>query len=123
VVLRLRHRWLNNAFLTIAVVRLQPVGHGTRVEVTLRSYYLVAAFMTLWLGLVVLFNIVVLSATLGGSGHIEDLVLTLAFLAFGFAFVAVGRLLARPDAPALLDFIRQTTGGQDMGPELLSWPA
>ncbi len=89
---------------------LEPGGHGSRVKVTLRSYYVVAAFMSFWLGGVVLFNIVVLAGALTGAGHIEDLALTLLFLAFGFGFIAIGRLLAHPDRAGLLDFIRQTTG-------------
>jgi hypothetical protein len=44
--------------------------------------------------------------------------LTLALVAFGVAFVAFGRLLARDEGPALLDFIRLTTGAEDMPADL-----
>jgi hypothetical protein len=118
VVLRLRHMWVHNAFQTIAVVNLEPGGHGTRARVTFRSYYYVAAFMTFWIGAVLLFNVVVAGEVLTGSAQIGDLAYTLPFLAFGFAFVAFGRLLARREAPALLDFIRQTIGAQDLPFEL-----
>lgn len=74
--------------------------------------------MTLWLGLVILFNIYVLGAAITGSAQAEDLGITLAFLAAGFGFVALGRLIARPEAVRLLDFIRETTDAV-----LVSWPA
>jgi hypothetical protein len=118
VVLRRRHQWIHNSFQTVAFVKLQPGGHGTEVHVTLRSNYLVAAFITFWLGLVVFFNLFVLIASLGGRAHFEDLGFTVAFLVFGFGFIAFGRLLARPESPALLEFIRQTTGAQDTDPRL-----
>lgn len=118
VVLRMMHFWVHNSFQTLAVVKLQPGAHGTRIKVTLRSYYFTAAFMTLWLGLVLLFNLFVLGAVVSGAGHFEDLGFTLVFLAAGFGFVAFGRLLTRPDAPALLAFIRSTTDAQDMPPGL-----
>lgn len=114
--------WVHNAFQTVAVVKLEPGGHGTRASVTFRSYYYVAAFMTFWIGAVVLFNLVIVGEGLSSSGQLADLVYSLPFLAFGFAFVAFGRLIARPEAPALLDFIRQTIGAQDLPPELRPSP-
>ncbi len=114
MVLRLRHFWLHNSLQTLAVVRFQPGGHGTQIHVTLRSRYYVAAFLTVWLSFVLLIGIVILSASLAGSSHFEDLAFIVPFLLFGFGFVAFGRLLARPEAPALLEFIRLTTGAADM---------
>ena len=99
--------WLHNAFETLAVVTLQPGGHGTQVEITSRSDYLVAAFITLWLGFVVL--IAGVGAVL--SGKAEAWGFLLFFLLFGFGFMALGRLLARSDRAALLEFIAQVTDG------------
>jgi hypothetical protein len=44
--------------------------------------------------------------------------LTVAMVAFGVAFVAFGRLLARDEGAALMDFIRQTTGAEDLPADL-----
>jgi hypothetical protein len=109
--------FLHNTFQTLAAVKLQPGGHGTQVHVTLRSGYGVAAFMTLWLGIVLLFTIVILSGALAGSAHFEDLAFIVPFPLFGFGFVAGGRLIARSERATLLGFIRQTTGAQDEAPE------
>jgi cytochrome c biogenesis protein CcdA len=99
--------WLHNGFETLAVVTLRPGGHGTQVEITSRSHYFVAAFITLWLGLVVL--IAGFGAVL--SGKAEAWAFLLVFLLFGFGFMAFGRLLARPDRTVLLEFIAEVTGG------------
>jgi hypothetical protein len=55
------------------------------------------------------------SAAMGAGSPAE--VFPLFLLTFGVGFVAFGRLLARADGSALLDFIRQTTGAQHLGPE------
>ena len=99
--LRARHKFVNNAFQTLAAVKLQPGGHGSLVEVTLRSSYFVSGFMTLWLGFAILFNLLIVA-----NGHLQDLALTLIFPVFGFGFIALGRLLCLGDRSSLLDFIR-----------------
>ena len=107
MVLRKRHVWLNNGFETLADVTLRPSAHGTQVAITWRSHYFVAAFITLWLGLVVL--IAGFGAVL--SGKPEASAFVLVFVLFGFGFMALGRLLARPDRSVLLEFIAQVTAG------------
>jgi cytochrome c biogenesis protein CcdA len=107
MVLRKRNVWLNNGFETLADVTLRPSAHGTQVAITWRSHYFVAAFTTLWLGLVVL--IAGFGAVL--SGKPEASAFVLVFLLFGFGFMALGRLLARPDRAVLLEFIAEVTDG------------
>jgi hypothetical protein len=109
IVLRRRHVMLNNSFETLADVKLQPGGQGTQVHVTLRSNYLVAAFITLWLGFAIVFNIVIFAS---GTARLGDLVLTLFFPVFGFGFLAFGRLLAQGDRAALMEFVGHVTGGR-----------
>jgi len=118
IVIYRRRRWVRNSFRTFALVRTGPGGRGTRIDVTLRSAYIVAGFMTFWLGLAALFNVPILIGAIGGGGKVGDLLFTIPFPLFGFALLAFGRWETRPDGPTLLDFIRQTTGAQDMPPEL-----
>jgi hypothetical protein len=118
IVIFRRRRWVRNSFRTFAIVRTSPGGRGTRIDITLRSAYVVAGFMTFWLGLATLFNVPILIGAVGGGGQVGDLLFTVPFPLFGFGLLAFGRWETRPDGAALLDFIRQTTGAQDMLPEL-----
>jgi len=120
VILKLRHMLLRSGLQMLAEVNLRPGGHGTELRVTLRSEYFGAAFISLWLGFAIVFNIGVLTAALGGSARFEDLLFTMLFPIFGIGIVALNRLIAHADRARLLDFIRQTTGGED---RLVSWPA
>jgi hypothetical protein len=112
IVLRQRNMWVRNSFQTYADVRLRPGGHGTQVEITLRSQYFVAAFMTFWLAVVSLFTIVGFGAVLIGTTEPSALLGIGLFLLFGFGFVAFGRLLARPGREPLIEFIARVTEGQ-----------
>jgi len=112
MILRRRERWLHNSFRMLADVRLRSGGHGTLVEITLRSQNSAAVLVTLWLGLVVLVTIVFFGSVLNGTNPPELLVVMPFFLFFGLGFMAVGRLLARSDRAALLEFIARVTGGQ-----------
>jgi hypothetical protein len=116
IVLWRRPTWLRNSFGTVAVVRCGAGGRGTTLHITLRSRYVVAGFVTFWLGFVVIFNLVNLYNSAGAVSFEQDF--PLFMLAIGIGFLALGRLLARGEGPALLDFIRQTTGAQELGPEL-----
>jgi hypothetical protein len=113
-----RGRFVRNSFRTRAYVNTSPGGRGTIIGITLRSSQVVAAFMTLWLGFAILFNALVLIGAISGGGHLEDLLFTVPFPLFGFGLLAFGRWETRPDGLALLDFIRQTTGAQDIPPGL-----
>jgi hypothetical protein len=86
---------------TIAYVDLQPNDRGTRVEVTLRSHPFIAAFMTFWLGLVAVF-VAVASLV---AAQLWATVVAFLLLAFGFAFIALGRWFVRSERTALLEFI------------------
>jgi hypothetical protein len=88
---------------TIAYVDLQPSDHGTRVHVTLRSHPFIAAFMTVWLALVAALGAA--ASVLAGATHLWATVAPLLLLAFGFAFIALGRWLVRSERAALLEFI------------------
>jgi hypothetical protein len=112
-----RTPWVRNSFRTMAVVRCLAGDSGTVISVTLRSHYLVAGFISFWLAGVLLFNIVVFYNAAFTSFSPVDVV-PLLFPAFGVGLIAFGRLLARADGPALLDFIRQTTGAQDPSSDL-----
>ena len=116
--LRRRTPWLTNGFGTIAVVRPMPGGHGTVMRVTLRSRRLIAGYLSLWIGGVLLVNLIVLGKGLTGATPIAALPFTLIPLALLIGSVALGRLLARADGPALVSFIRQTTDAQDLASEL-----
>lgn len=83
------------------------------MSVTLRSRYSVIALLTIWLGIILTANVLSLPSRWPSSAA-PVAALTLAMVAFGVAFVAFGRLLARDECPALLDFIRETTGAEDM---------
>jgi hypothetical protein len=106
LILRARHTFLNNSFQTLADVKLRPGGHGTLVEVTLRSSYFVSAFMTLWLGFVIVFSLVVVAGAVSHPQELGFVGVTLAFLAFGFGILALGRLLSAGDRNSLLEFVR-----------------
>jgi hypothetical protein len=102
-----------------AFLRLSPGGHGTQVQVTLRSRYDAAGFLTLWLGIAILISVVTVIQVIGGAGSVRDLWFALLFPFFGVAVIVFGRLLARPERAALLDFIRQTIDARDVPPELV----
>jgi hypothetical protein len=112
MVLQVRHMLTRNSLAMFADVRLRPGGHGTQVEITLRSQYFAAVFMTFWLGMVSLFTVVGLVAVLTGTAELQGALSVFPFLLFGFGFIAFGRLLTRPDRATLLDFIAQVTGAQ-----------
>jgi hypothetical protein len=95
-----------------------PGGHGTVMRVTLRSRRLIAGYLSLWIGGVLLVNLIVLFSGITGATSIAALPFTLIPLALLVGTVAGGRLLARTDGPALVNFIRQTTNAQDLAPEL-----
>jgi hypothetical protein len=99
-------------------LRLTPGGHGTAVQVTLRSRYYAAGLVTLWLGIAILISVVTVVAFVAGTASLADLWFALLFPMFGFVVLVFGRLLARSERTALLDFIRQTTGAQDLAPAL-----
>jgi hypothetical protein len=92
---------VNNSFQTLAGVKVQPGGHGTLVEVTLRTSYFVSGFITLWLGFAILFNLFLIA-----TARFQDLGFALVFPIFGFGLLALGRLLCLSDRSTLLDFIR-----------------
>ena len=115
--LHIRHTWLRNSFRTFAEVKLRPGAYGTEVRVTLRSSYFTAAFTTFWLAFGVI-ALVLVARTITGSEQIGDVGFSLAFVALGFAPVPIGRVLARPDAGVLLEFVSQTTGAKELPPEL-----
>ena len=73
--------------------------------------------MSIWLGIIVTVNLLSLPSR-WPNALAPVAALTLAMVAFGVAFVAFGRLLARDEGPALLDFIRQTTGAEDIPADL-----
>jgi len=117
IILWRRPKWLRNSFGTVAVVRCHESGSGTAISVTLRSRYVVAAVLMLWLGGVLIVNLA--SLYKAAPDAVSPLaVFTLFMLAFGLGFVAFGRLLARDEGPALIDFIRKTTSAQDLPAEL-----
>jgi hypothetical protein len=97
-----------NSFETVADVKLQPGGQGTQVSVTLRTSTFVSAFITLWLGFAIVFNVVMVA----NGAHASDLVLSLIFPVFGFGLLSFGRLLALRDRAALMEFVGQVTGGR-----------
>jgi len=70
----------------------------------------------IWLGGILIVNLAGLFKA-GQDAVTPFVALTLFMLAFGLGFVAFGRLLARDEGPALMDFIRQTTGAQDLPAE------
>ncbi|HEY8953070.1 MAG TPA: hypothetical protein VIP78_10965, partial [Candidatus Dormibacteraeota bacterium] len=71
----------------------------------------------LWLGGVLIVNLA--SLYKAAPDAVSPLaVFTPFMLAFGLGFVAFGRLLARDEGPALVDFIRKTTSAQDLPAEL-----
>lgn len=111
IVLLRRPAWVRNSFGTVAAVRCQQGGRGTVMRVTLRSRYFTSAFMTFWLGAVLIFNVFLLYSVASGPASPLDL-FPLLMLAFGIGFVVLGRLFARNEGAALLDFIRQTTGAE-----------
>jgi len=118
-VLRLRHIWVRNSFQTFAFLRLSPGGHGTHVQVTLRSRYDAAAILAIWLGIAIVISILSLTQVISGAGNAQDLWFALLFPFFGVVVIVFGRLLARPERAALLDFIRQTIDARDVPPELV----
>lgn len=113
-----RRRFGRNSFRMLAYVSATPGGRGTRIDVALRSSRLVAGFMTFWLGIVILVNLVILIQAIFGDAHLADLWFTVVFPVYGFGLLALGRRMSRTDGPALLDFIRQTCDAQDMAPGL-----
>ena len=117
IILWRRPKWLRNSFATVAVVRCRAGLRGAELRITLRSRNVVAVFLTFWLGAIVVINLLSLVKAAPDSIPIVG-AFTLFMLAAGFSFVAFGRLLARDEGPALLDFIRQTTGAHDVPAEL-----
>jgi len=118
LVLRLRHLFLHNSFETVAAVKVLPGLRGSQLEVTLRSNYLVAGFMTFWLGLVILIGAAVVVNAVGSPAASGAVATSVILPIFGFGFIAVGRLIAHSDGRELLDFIRETTRAEDLPPGL-----
>jgi hypothetical protein len=113
-----RRRYGRNSFRILAYVSASPGGRGTKIDVALRSSRAVAGFLTFWLGIVLLVNLVVLIQASVGGAHFGDLWFTVPFAVYGLGLLALGRRMSRADGPALLDFIRQTCDAQDMAPGL-----
>jgi len=113
-----RRRFGRNSFRILAYVSASPGGRGTRIDVALRSSHAVAGFLTFWLGIVLLTNLVTLIQASVGGGHFGDLWFTVPFVGYGLGLLVLGRRMSRADGPALLGFIRQTCDAQDMAPEL-----
>jgi hypothetical protein len=113
-----RRRTGRNSFRILAYIRATAGGRGTRIDVALRSSRAVAGFMTIWIGIVILVNLVILIQAIVGGAHLNDLWFTVLFPVYGFGLLALGRRMSRADGPALLGFIRQTCDAQDMAPEL-----
>ena len=118
LVLRMRHLWMRNSYFPLAVVHLRPGGRGTQVEVTLRSHYLLAAFMTFWLGFAIIMSLVVLVAIVGGHAPTADLWFILPFPLFGLGLLAVGRAFGERDGRALLEFISRVLDAHEVPVEL-----
>lgn len=113
-----RRRYGRNSFRVLAYISAAPGGRGARIDVALRSSRVIAGFMTFWIGIVVLVNVVILIQAIVGGAHLGDLWFTVLFPVYGFGLLAWGRRMSRADGPALLGFIRQTCDAQDMAPEL-----
>jgi hypothetical protein len=77
---------------------------GAQVEVTLRSHYFVAAYITVWITGAALFNVAALAVVVNGVAQPVTLVVSLLILGMGISFIPQGRFLARSDRAALLDF-------------------
>ncbi len=118
IVLMRRFRWLRNRFETVASVRCLPGGHGTVIKVTLRTRRFTAAYLSLWLVGSVLVNLIVIYQSAVSRPTLAALPFTLFVLAMVLISLTWGRYLARGDGPAMLDFIRDETGAEDLAPEL-----
>jgi len=106
MILRARHTFVNNSFQTLADVKLQPGGHGTLAEVTLRTSYPVSGFISLWLGFAIVFSLFTLVTATAHLNELGFVPFVLLFPAFGFGLLALGRLLSLGDRDSLLGFIR-----------------
>jgi hypothetical protein len=109
-----RRRFGRNSFRILAYVSTSPGGRGARIDVALRSSRAVAGYMTFWLGIVILVNLVILNQAIVGAAHFGELWFTVPFAVYGIGLLALGRRMSRADGPAMLDFIRQTCDAQDM---------
>jgi hypothetical protein len=74
--------------------------------------------VSLWLVGSVLVNLIVMYQSAVGRATLAALPLTLFVLAMVLISLTGGRYQARGDGPALLDFIRDETGAEDLAPEL-----
>jgi hypothetical protein len=122
LVIRLRRLYLRSGLQTVAAVRVRPGFQGSEIQVTLRSDLFTSAFMTFWIGFTIIFNLVFLGSALNGGAHFADLAFTGLFPIWGFAFIAIARLIGHSDGRRLLDFIRETTGAQDPPPGFAPGP-
>ena len=117
IVIWRRSKRLRNTLGTVAVVRCAADARGTELRITLRSRNFEASFFAIWLALV--FFLVLSSLIRSGANALPAVgALTLFIFTLGFAFIATSRLLGRDQGPALLDFIRQTTGAEGTPAEL-----
>jgi hypothetical protein len=120
LVLRMRRLFFHNAFETVAAVKAVPGFRGSQVNVTLRSSYWIAGFITFWLGFAIVVGATVVVSALGTSAAGGALVTSSILPIGGFGFMALGRALAFGDRAKLLDFNRQTTAAEDLPPGLES---
>jgi hypothetical protein len=109
---------MQSGLQTLAAVKVRPGLQGSEIQVTLRSDRFTSAFITFWIGSMIIFNLVVVGTALNGGEHFADLAFTVLFPIWGFAFTAIGRLISYSDGRKLLDFIRQTAGARDLPDEL-----
>ena len=85
---------------------------------TLRTRHFTAAYVSLWLVGSVLVSLIVIYQSAVSRPTIAALPFTLFVLAIVLMNLIWGRYLARGDGPALLDFVRDETGAEDLAPEL-----
>jgi hypothetical protein len=107
-----------HSFQMGAYVRTSLGGRGARIDVAVRNSRAAAGFITLWLGIFILVELVTLIRAISGGAHLGDLWFAVPFLLYGIGLLALSRRMSRLDGPALLDFIRQTCDAQDMSPTL-----
>ena len=93
------------AFRTFAYIKLQPGDRATQVQVTLRSHYFVAVFVTAWIALVALFNAATVAIVVTGGAQPYGLVVPFFLVGLGISFIPLCRFLVRSERAALLDFV------------------
>ena len=116
---RLRKRiFYRNSFQASLSGKLIDDQQGTRVHCRVGLHPFVTAFLTVWIGIVLIGCIWMIASLVSGAipaNRWPQAAIPFLMLAGGVALLKVGQFLSRDEADFLVDFLRKTIDARDSG--------